>query len=163
MNLSRPRLRCSLHAEQEPVVKCQVGPSMPVKLFMQSTFKKLQTLMHAPSLHSPISASSWSLLCECYSDCSRDCIKARSYCRFPPIINELVTWCLTHQATALKHVEEEINMAMQRRLAAADSNLRRVLDLVGVDERRGSRRGSGVMHVRMYGILCFSLSTKWGK
>ncbi|CAM9091371.1 unnamed protein product [Ectocarpus fasciculatus] len=33
------------------------------------------------------------------------------------------------EATALKHVEEEINMAMQRRLAAADSNLRQVLDL----------------------------------
>lgn len=38
---------------------------------------------------------------------------------------------LSCQAIALKHVEEEINMAMQRRLAAADSNLRRVLDLVG--------------------------------
>ncbi|CAM9588839.1 unnamed protein product [Ectocarpus sp. 12 AP-2014] len=33
------------------------------------------------------------------------------------------------EATALTHVEEEINMAMQRRLAAADSNLRQVLDL----------------------------------
>ncbi|CAM9569792.1 unnamed protein product, partial [Hapterophycus canaliculatus] len=33
------------------------------------------------------------------------------------------------QANALKHVEEEINMAMQRRLAAADLNLRQVLDL----------------------------------
>lgn len=39
------------------------------------------------------------------------------------------------QALALKHVEEEINMAMQRRLAAADSNLRKVLDLVGVHAR----------------------------
>ncbi|CAM9302806.1 unnamed protein product [Scytosiphon promiscuus] len=33
------------------------------------------------------------------------------------------------KANALKHIEEEINMAMQRRLAAADSNLRQVLDL----------------------------------
>lgn len=32
---------------------------------------------------------------------------------------------------ALKHVEEEINMAMQRRLGSADANLRLVLDLVG--------------------------------
>lgn len=38
-------------------------------------------------------------------------------------------------------------MAMQRRLAAADSNLRQVLDLVGVDERRDYYHGDvGVVH-----------------
>lgn len=36
----------------------------------------------------------------------------------------------SRQGIALKHVEEKINMAMQRRLAGADANLRSVLDLV---------------------------------
>lgn len=60
------------------------------------------------------------------------------------------------QATALKHVEEEINMAMQRRLAAADSNLRQVLDLVRVDDSRHPRFRTAVsfrcvMYVYSYG------------
>ena len=42
------------------------------------------------------------------------------------------------QGMALKHVEEEINMAMQRRLGSADRNLRLVLDLVGT---RRSKQG----------------------
>lgn len=50
------------------------------------------------------------------------------------------------QVEALKHVEEEINMAMQRRLAAADTNLRQVLDLV--------RIGVKVTHSMLYMHEC---------
>ncbi|CAN0439011.1 unnamed protein product, partial [Ectocarpus sp. 13 AM-2016] len=45
-----------------------------------------------------------------------------------PLLRDRAIWIVCTElsrskATALKHVEEEINMAMQRRLAAADSNL----------------------------------------